>query len=336
MPRNLSKTLSLILKIAFAVGVIWWMAHSGKLNLHVVGHAFAEHWLLVLFLLFTLYLQVAIISWRWNILNSALGFGIRYREAFSLSMIGLLFTVVIPGSVGGDVIKAYYVGTRVPNRRAHAFTTILMDRYLGLLSLLTLGAAGVCWNYRIILTNKIMTTLAMFVVLGFLGGTLALMVAVLFSRQVTALSRRFVGRLPLASHAVKCFEALEAFRARPSVLVIGVLMTLPSHLIACLGMRIAMGMVGAADMPLERFLLIVPLGLISTVIPLSPGGVGIGQAAFYALCEALSHGTGAAASNAFTVYQTLQVAVYLSGVVSYLSHKHIDVVPHGREAEVVA
>jgi uncharacterized protein (TIRG00374 family) len=336
MQRNLSKTLSIVLKLAFAVGVIYWMVHSGKLNLQVVGHAFADQWPVALFLLFTLYLQVAINSWRWNVLNSALGFGIRYREAFSLSMIGLLFTVVIPGSVGGDVIKAYYVGTRVPNRRAHAFTTILMDRYLGLLSLLTLGTAGVCWNYRVILTNKVMTTLATFVVVAFVGASLGLMAAVLFSTQVTGLLRRFVGRVPLVGHAVKSCEALEAFRAKPGVLLIGVLMSLPCHLIACLGMRVAMGMVGAGEMPLERFLLIVPLGLISTVIPLSPGGVGIGQAAFYGLCEALSPGAGPAASNAFTVYQTLQLAVYLSGFVSYLSHKHGDVIPQAQEAEVIA
>ena len=96
-----------------------------------------------------------------------------------------------------------------------------------------------------------------------------------------------------------------------------------------------MGMVGAGEMPLERFLLLVPLGLISTVIPLSPGGVGIGQYAFYNLCESLSRGSGAAASNAFTVYQTLQVAVYLSGFVSYLSHKRVEAIPQAQEAEVV-
>jgi hypothetical protein len=72
------------------------------------------------------------------------------------------------------------------------------------------------------------------------------------------------------------------------------------------------------------------------VIPLSPGGVGIGQAAFYGLCQALSPGAGEAASNAFTVYQTLQVAVYLSGFVNYLSHKHIEEVPQAQQAEVVA
>jgi len=336
MQRNVSKSLGVLLKVVFAVAVIYWMTHSGKLNLQVVGRAFREQWPLALFLLATLYLQVAIISWRWNVLNSALGFDIRYREAFSLSMIGLLFTVVIPGSVGGDVIKAYYVGTRVPNRRAHAFTTILMDRFLGLLSLLTLGAAGVCWNYQDILHNKVMTTLATFVMVAFLGSSLFLMGAVLFSSQVTGLLRKLAGRVHVVSHAVKCCEALEAFRAKPGVLVIGILMSLPSHLLACLGMRVAMGMVGAGEMPLERFLLIVPLGLISTVIPLSPGGVGIGQAAFYGLCEALSRGTGAAASNAFTVYQTLQVAVYLSGFVSYFSHKRLEPVPQPQEAEVVA
>lgn len=336
MQRNITKSLTLLLKIALAVAVVYWMVHSGKLNLQVVGRAFQEQWRLALFLVFTIYLQIAIISWRWNVLNGALGFGIRYREAFSLSMIGLLFTVVIPGSVGGDVIKAYYVGIRVPKRRAHAFTTILMDRYLGLLSLLTLGAAGVCWNYRVILANKVMTGLATFVVLAFLGGCLFLMALVLFSVQVTRILRRIEVRLPVFRHAVKSCEALEAFRAKPVVLVLGVLMSIPSHLIACLGMRIAMGMVGAAAMPLERFLLIVPLGLISTAIPLSPGGVGIGQAAFYGLCESLSHGSGQTASNAFTVYLTLQVGVYLTGFISYLSHKNIDSIPQAQEAEVVA
>jgi len=211
-----------------------------------------------------------------------------------------------------------------------------MDRFLGLLSLLTLGAAGVCWNYRIILTNKVMTTLATFVVIAFLGSCVILGAALLFSNQVTGILRRLVGRVPLAGHAAKSFEALEEFRAKPGVLVVGVLLSLPSHLIACLGMWVAMGMVGAPEMPIERFLLIVPLGLISTVIPVSPGGLGIGQAAFYGLCEALSRGTGAAASNAFTVYQTLQVAVYLTGFVSYLSHKHGDAIPKAQEAEVIA
>jgi hypothetical protein len=55
------------------------------------------------------------------------------------------------------------------------------------------------------------------------------------------------------------------------------------------------------------------------------------------LCQALSPGTGDAASNAFTVYQTLQVAVYLTGFVNYLSHKRIDPpIPMPQEAEVVA
>jgi uncharacterized protein (TIRG00374 family) len=250
MHPKVSKALSLLLKIALAAGVIYWMVHSGKLDFHVVLHAFTEHAMTALFLVFTLYLQIAIISWRWNILNRALGFGINYREAFSLSMIGLLFTVIIPGSVGGDVIKAYYVGTRVPKRRAQAFTTILMDRYLGLLSLLTLGAAGVAWNYRVILTNKFMTTLATFVVLAFAGAVAALFIAIVFSKPVTSLLRRFEGRIPMIHHAVKSCEALEGFRAKPMVLVVGVLITLPSHLVACLGMHIAMGMVGAADMPL--------------------------------------------------------------------------------------
>jgi len=336
MSRNVRNALSLIAKLIFAAGVIYWMNASGKLDFHVVGRAF-QQWPTALFLLFTMYLQIAIISWRWNVLNGALGFGIRYVEAFSLSMIGLLFTVVIPGSVGGDVIKAYYVGMRVPNRRAHAFTTILMDRYLGMLSLLTVGALGAVWNYRVVLASKVMTSLATVVVLAFLGFSLSLVIGVFFSKQVTGLLRRFEHRVAPVRHAAKMCEALEEFRAKPWVLLLGVLMSLPSHLIACLGMHIAMGMVGAPDLPMERFLLAVPLGLITTVIPITPGGVGIGQVAFLKLFDSLAPGTGQSAVNAFTVYQTLQLAVYLTGFVNYLSHRKVDPTdptPQAQAAEV--
>ena len=115
-----------------------------KLNLHVVGHAFAEHWLLVPFLLFTLYLPGGHHLLALEYLEQRPGVrDLAIAKRFSLYMIGLLFSVVIPGSVGGDLMKAYYVGTRVPNRRAHALpATILMDRYLGLLSLLYTGGCG--------------------------------------------------------------------------------------------------------------------------------------------------------------------------------------------------
>jgi hypothetical protein len=52
-----------------------------------------------------------------------------------LNVIGL-------GVVGGDTLKAVYLGKRTRGRRAEAVTTILLDRVLGLYVLVCLAAAG--------------------------------------------------------------------------------------------------------------------------------------------------------------------------------------------------
>ena len=313
---NLRKLLVLLLKIALAVAVLTWMVHTGKLNLSQVGAAFHQ-WPLMLAIVALVYLQIAIMSWRWNMLTNALEFGLRYREAFSLSLIGLLFTVVLPGSVSGDIMKAYYLGKRVPRQRAQAFTTIFMDRYLGLVSLLAIGGAGAALNFKLVSQNHILATLATFVAASLTGGVAILLIAVLMSRRISGWMRRLEGRVPLSGVLVRVWNSVETYRNRPSALFAALLVSLPAHLLACLGIYLAMRAVDAPAVPVECYLLFVPLGLITTALPLSPAGVGIGQAAFYTLFNILAPGAGASASNAFTVYQTLQLAVFLTGFVSY-------------------
>jgi uncharacterized membrane protein YbhN (UPF0104 family) len=130
--------------------------------------------------------------------------------------------------------------------------------------------------------------------------------------------KRLEGRVPLSGIIKRCWEAVESYRSQPGALLKGFLISVPTHLLACLGVYLAMTTVQSRGISLESFLLVVPLGLITTAIPLSPAGVGIGQAAFYTLFSAVAAGTGTTASSGFTVYQSLQIAVFLTGLVSYL------------------
>jgi uncharacterized membrane protein YbhN (UPF0104 family) len=54
-------------------------------------------------------IQPAVTAWRWNLFLRAQAIGIPYLQDFGLTMIGLSFNVAIPGAVGGDLIKGYYV-----------------------------------------------------------------------------------------------------------------------------------------------------------------------------------------------------------------------------------
>jgi uncharacterized membrane protein YbhN (UPF0104 family) len=82
---------------------------------------------------------------------------------------------------------------------------------------------------------------------------------------------------------------------------------------------------GVTDMPASQFFLVVPLGLVTAAIPISPGGVGVGQAAFFALFKLAAPQYAAAGTDAFTVFQVVYLVVCLTGMYWYVSYKRLDV-----------
>ncbi len=63
-------------------------------------------------------------------------------SGLQLQMIGLFFNATMPGSVGGDIVKGFYIikdqhqGDKTP-----AMLTVLFDRIVGLMALFFMGAA---------------------------------------------------------------------------------------------------------------------------------------------------------------------------------------------------
>jgi uncharacterized protein (TIRG00374 family) len=175
MNRVLSKA-GLVLKVLFGVGIFVWMASSGKLNLAQVARSLS-HWPAMLTIAFFGYVQIAITTWRWKLLLEAQDIRLNFRRAWGLVMIGMLFNVVIPGAVGGDLIKGYYITRSTAGRKSHAATSILMDRVVGLIGLLFLGAAMAVINLKETLRSPATRSLGMLSVMGFLGGLAVLYMA---------------------------------------------------------------------------------------------------------------------------------------------------------------
>ena len=88
------------------------------------------------FLSTLIYIVIAwLVAVRWNIL---LGGRYTVRKLFSLHMIGNFFNTILPGNLGGDAIKGYYL-YRETNKAGVSFGSVFLDRYLGLLARLFLG-----------------------------------------------------------------------------------------------------------------------------------------------------------------------------------------------------
>ena len=99
-----------------------------------------------------------------------------------LGFIGMVFNLVIPGAVGGDLIKAAYL-VRMQIRKTQAIASMVIDRILGLLGLFILAAIAGGFAWRLATADVRKLIMAAWVAVGM--GVLVLVV--IFSQVLTRL-----------------------------------------------------------------------------------------------------------------------------------------------------
>jgi uncharacterized membrane protein YbhN (UPF0104 family) len=226
---------------------------------------------------------------RWYILVRAVELPFRVIDAFRLGFIGLFFNNFMPGSVGGDVIKAAVLA-REQDRRTVAVATVLMDRAIALWALIwfvaLLGAgfwmsgwlvgqgAEQCRKIVVIAWVVVGVTGLVWMALGLLPDWRA---------------KRFAGRLErlpkVGAAAAELWRAVWMYRCRPRAVGGVLLLSWVGHVgfvfLFYGSVRTLWQPDSGETIPtLAQHFLIVPIGLVIQAAPFFPGGAGIGELGF--------------------------------------------------------
>ncbi len=89
-----------------------------------------------------------ITSLRWHMLLETLEIHIGRWRTFVLNMVGAFYNTFMPGSTGGDLVKAYYASLHTTHR-VRAIISVVVDRVLGLLALVILGGVMSCLQLQV-------------------------------------------------------------------------------------------------------------------------------------------------------------------------------------------
>jgi hypothetical protein len=228
------------------------------------------------------------ISVRWWFLLRIQEIRIPLWEAVRLTFLGQFFNQVVPGTVGGDVVKAYYVSKHTPKTGA-AVISIFVDRLLGLTELSFLAAAMITVSLASGLAGldavrtPMLFTVAVLAIVVF---TLLFLLSVRF-RRIFHL-QRFYRRLPIAHHIAAAGEAARLYRKRLGKLAQAILITFGAHLMWVGGIAF-IGASLSLPTPTYTYFVYIPLIYILGAIPLTPGGVGWVErwyTFFFAACAA--------------------------------------------------
>lgn len=249
-------------------------------------------------------------AFRWQQLLKAIEIQIAFTRTFALNMVGCFYNSFMPGSTGGDVLKAYYAAKQTPFR-TRAVMSVIVDRCIGLIALVILGGsmAAFQWissrNPDDAATRKCLQVAlgSVVILLGVVGGLAVLYVPGL--RRLSGLD--FVlRRLPLQTQVNKALETMELYRRRWALVAWAILITLPVHATVVVS---AMLCGFAFNLPLEwwYYFVAVPVIVLSGSIPISPQGAGVME--FFAIV--LTRGRGCTIGEAFALTMCIRLVQIL-------------------------
>jgi hypothetical protein len=190
-------------------------------------------------------------------------------------IIGSFFNTCLPGIIGGDAIKAYYLNSELKRHSPEAevpsgvgnsaisVASVFMDRYIGLAALLCIGMAVFPAGFRIL--SKTPAAWAMPLMFG--GFLIA---SILLFRFRLGERLRFL---------VGVHDYFSYFFTKRRVLVKAFLYSLAIQLAGVSSVCIlARGM--ALDITFLSLLIFLPLIILIAMIPVSISGIGIREGAF--------------------------------------------------------
>lgn len=300
--------------LGFAVlGILIW---HGGLNPGEAAKALWNRLDLALAGLLTVTFLSFVAGYRWFLLIHGVGIPITFRRIFSLHMIGLFFVTLIPGGTGGDLIKGFYLYRDFPEYKGRALTSIVIDRLVGMFALLAWGLFGLLLNVHLAFTHPVLKWNS------FLYTSLFFGFVVFFATFLSPLGQwgtRLIQKWPYwgKSFFQSLSEALLDYRKKPLLLLSAFGLTLVVH--GCLLLTFfLMGLALGVDLPLQGHAFVVPVLTMINGLPISPGGLGVGEAAGTYLYNIMGVSEGA---EILLLYHFYVLITALMGLPFYLLYK---------------
>ncbi len=272
------KYIFAFLKISIAVLIIFYLFKGGWLTKKTLTKLFRVDNIpsIVMSCLFFLIAQVLSTS-RLRLLLRAIDFPLRFLKGFKLVMIGNFFNTVIPGMVGGDLVKGYYLVKSEKERRGQSAGIILMDRVLGLLALIFISGVSIiyllCQKNSILYSYQYESYIALAVI-----GSVSILFGVFFvfgrNQRVRGKIRAFFAAIFHKSIFFYLLEGFGVLAKHHQILMYSFFVSILIQLFSLAGLLI-LGNIVAEGLPD-----VITLAAVSTVvimlgvIPVTPGNLG--------------------------------------------------------------
>jgi uncharacterized membrane protein YbhN (UPF0104 family) len=306
------------LGLALLAALVFW----GQIDLKVLLGLTAAPWAVVTCLAL-LFLALPVAALRWSILLRALGVSISFVNLFHFVAIGVLTNVLLLGSAGGDAIRGIYAWRAIGRSGGRVAVSILADRLFSLLGVLFTSLVFSLFYWHRMQQVPALAALGTSIVAAAVAcviGACVLFAAPSLTRPLEVWLLRW---LPAAGLFVQVRAVILALRTNPLSLLVAFVLALVTQILTvfavlALAEAIKIGTLSAAD-----YMFAVPLTLVVNALPLTPSGLGVGEAAFDQICRWLEPTpSGAAYSSIFFAFRVVSTLTCIPGLISLVVYRN--------------
>ena len=335
----MKRTIFNLLKFGVSAGLIAWLVLQAQRD-----KAFADlasepkNWSLLAAAAACCFAAVALTFVRWYVLVRALDLPFSLKDAFRLGFLGYLLNFVSLGTVGGDLFKAVFVAREQPGRRAEAVATVVLDRLVGLYMLFVLGTIAILATDQMTSASREIQIICRGTLICTALGAAGIAILLIPGFTQGRFSA-FLQQLPRVGMVFgKLLGAIRIYRQRLGMLALSGVMSLAVHSLSATGVwLVSRGLPG--DSPsLADHLVIVPLAMVTGVLPLPVNGLGAFETAIVFLYEKVPVGLAVSEGRGLLVafgYRAITIVIALVGVCYYLAcRREVAQVMHEAEVEL--
>jgi uncharacterized protein (TIRG00374 family) len=327
-----SKYISYLLRISVAA-VALYLTFRGEDLARIADVLLGiNFWIFTASLALWVLSQVVFVA-RWFLLMRAQSIYIGFWTAFNLNLLGIFYNNCLPTSIGGDLVRAWYV-TNHTDKKLEAALSVLVDRFIGLAG--TVIMAFCCYWFIPADEQKERLTFSLnlnllqslneykwifaavgivfaIVLLAFVSNTRG---RNLFRKAFRLLCER--GKIAL----YKTNNAIRIYWSKKFTLALALLLTFCCQAIFILGMWLIGREIGI-DVPMKYYFVFFPIAWIVGSLPVSIGALGIWEGTLKLLFGKVASGFDEQVSALALYHRIIWLIGSLPGVGIHLLGAHL-------------
>ncbi len=312
LPVKIKKWGGFLFRLAISFLLIYWLLTIVDIE-STVARLFEARIFYILIAVAVFVSALVFFSLRWSsLLNGMVGEAPSLLRLMKYYFVGLFFNNFLPTSIGGDVIRAYYVSHDI-RRKGESFASVVLERIFGfgLTALLSLSGILIVGSRNY---GGELTYIVLFLILFVL-----FLILFLFYEPLFGFITGWFEKIPFFSIGEKLqqvFQALRNFREAPGYFVKALLLTAAGQgLIIVFNYLLFLSV--ASDASFYIFLFVVPLTMIASLFP-SINGIGTRESAYVVLLGAFGIGRESALALAILVY-IIPLFISILGGIFYIA-----------------